>query len=191
MSPADHQDFQVDLRRSATPWDRRTKLRRGLWQFLVKPLYRLLPGKRNPLRIPLLRMMGARIGKGCFIQQRVDVLIPWELELGDFVAIAHDVTILNFARLRVGPMTVVSQDAHLCTGTHDYAHPRFPLVFRPIEIGAEAWIASGAFVGPGVTVGRGTVVGARAVVTKDLPDWKICAGNPCRPIKDRVINAAN
>ena len=57
----------------------------------------------------------------------------------------------------------------------------------PITIGESVWVAAGAFVAPGVTIGAGAVIGARSVVTKDMPDWTVCAGNPCRPLKPRVL----
>jgi len=187
MSHSDRQHFRIDLTKSVQVWDTRTKVKRGIWQLLVKPFYRLLPGKRNALRVPILRAMGAKVGDDVFIQQRVDILAPWELELGDCLAIAHDVTILNFTNVRIGSMTVISQNAHLCTGTHDYTHPHFPLLFKPIIIGNECWVASGAYIGPGVTLGSGAVIGANSVVTKDMPEWQVCAGNPCKPIKEREI----
>lgn len=187
MSQPDRERFRIDLTKSVHVWDTPTKIKRGIWQFLVKPIYRLLPGKRNVLRIPILRLMGAKIGDDVFIQQRVDILAPWELELGDCLAIAHDVTILNFTTVKIGSMTVISQRAHLCTGTHDHSHPHFPLVFKPISVGSECWVASGAFVGPGVSLGNGCVVGANSIVTKNMPEWHVCAGSPCKPLKVREI----
>ena len=190
--PSDNGDgFTVDLRKSTTPWSGATKLRRGLWQFFVRPLYRLLPGKRSRLRVLLLRLMGARIGSDCYIQRGVDVLMPWHLRLGDCVVLGKNTCVLNFAEVRIGSMTVVSQDNYLCTGSHDHTHPHFPLVCHPIEIGAEVWIAAGAFVGPGTSLGRGCVVGARSVVTRNLPEWHVCAGNPCRPLKPRTMRPAS
>ena len=180
--------FRIDLTKSITPWDRHTKIRRGIWQYLVKPVYRFIPSKRSKLRIAILRAMGAQIGDSCLIQQRVDILIPWNLVMKDCVVLAHDVRILNFTTVTIHSMTVISQHAHLCTGTHDYTHPHFPLVFHPIEIGAESWVASSAFLAPGVTLGRGCVIGANAVVTKDMPEWTVCGGNPCKAIKAREIN---
>ncbi|MGZ0706750.1 putative colanic acid biosynthesis acetyltransferase [Coraliomargarita sp. W4R53] len=181
------EDFQIDLRQSVTPWSRQTKICRGIWQYIVKPVYRLIPGKKSSLRIGILRMMGAQIGKECYIQQRVDILVPWNLILDDCVVLAHDTCVLNFTTVTIRSMTVISQGVHLCTGSHDYTHPHFPLIYKPIEIGAESWVASGAFVAPGVTLGRGCVIGANAVVTHDMPAWKVCAGNPCKVIKDRVM----
>jgi putative colanic acid biosynthesis acetyltransferase WcaF len=60
-----------------------------------------------------------------------------------------------------------------------------PLVAQPITIGANAWLGADVFVGPGITVGELCVVGARSVVIKDLPAHMVCAGHPCRPIKER------
>ncbi len=131
--------------------------------------------------------MGARIGENCLIQQRIDILIPWNLVMDDCVVLAHDVRILNFSTVTIHSMTVISQYAHLCTGSHDYTHPHFPLIFKPITIEAESWVASGAFIAPGVTIGRGCVIGANSVVTRSMPEWNVCAGNPCRPLKARVL----
>ena len=62
-----------------------------------------------------------------------------------------------------------------------------PLIYRPITIGAQAWVAANCFVGPGVTVGEGAVVGAHSVVAKDVPAWTVVAGNPARVIKPRRL----
>jgi putative colanic acid biosynthesis acetyltransferase WcaF len=63
-----------------------------------------------------------------------------------------------------------------------------PLVPRPIVLEDDVWIAADVFVGPGVTVATGTVVGARSSVFNDLPAWKVCVGNPARPVSDRVLS---
>jgi putative colanic acid biosynthesis acetyltransferase WcaF len=76
----------------------------------------------------------------------------------------------------------------LVTGTHDYTDSRFSLITLPIHIGDHAWIAAEAFIHPGITIGKGCVVGARSVVTKDMPEWSICSGHPCKLIKQRTFN---
>ena len=181
-------DYKIDLLQSNSVWEKKTKLRRVLWQCLVKTIYHLIPTKRlYHLRIWMLRAMGATIGRDCLILPRVNILMPWNLVLGDVVVLSHDVCILNFAKVTVKSMSVISQGVHLCTGTHDYEHPHFPLTYEPIVIESENWVASGAFIAPGVTLGRGCVVGAYSVVIKDMPAWMVCAGNPCKPIKRRDI----
>lgn len=132
--------------------------------------------------------MGAKIGQECNVLPGCKILMPWNLELGDYSAIGRDVEIYNFAPIKIGAMTVISQYVFLCTGTHDFTHPHMPLIFYPITVGKECWVAAGAFVAPNVTIGDGTVVGAYSVVSKSLPEWKICAGNPCRVLKDRTVD---
>lgn len=53
----------------------------------------------------------------------------------------------------------------------------------PIKIGHNVWIGGGAIICPGVTIGDNSVIGAGAVVTKDIPDNVVAAGNPCKVIK--------
>lgn len=77
------------------------------------------------------------------------------------------------------------QLVHLCTGSHDIQDSAFPLVARPIEIKANAWVAAEAFVGPGVEVGEGAVLGARGVAAKSLLPWTVYVGNPARPVGQR------
>jgi putative colanic acid biosynthesis acetyltransferase WcaF len=55
-----------------------------------------------------------------------------------------------------------------------------------IVVGRHAWVAARAIVHMGVSVGEGCVIGAGSVVTRDMPAWTVCAGNPCRPIRPYV-----
>ena len=182
--------FQLDLTKSVTRWDKRTLVRRILWATFVKPIFQHLPRPFGALRVALLKLSGAKIGQRCHLEPGIKILMPWNLEFGDDVAIGREVEFLNFAPVRIASMTVVSQYCYLCTGTHDYTHPHFPLKYLPITIGSECWLAARAFVGSGVTIGNGTVIGACAVVTKNMPAWMVCAGNPCQPLKPREVKTA-
>ncbi|WED28634.1 sugar O-acetyltransferase [Vibrio sp. DW001] len=53
----------------------------------------------------------------------------------------------------------------------------------PITIGDNVWIGGGVIICPGVSIGTNSVIGAGAVVTKDVPENVVAAGNPCRVIK--------
>jgi putative colanic acid biosynthesis acetyltransferase WcaF len=108
--------------------------------------------------------------------------------MGERSTLASDVDCYSVAPIVLGPHSTVSQNAHLCAAAHDDSDPGFRLLSKPITIGARAWVAARAFVGPGVTVREGAVIGARAVVSKDVPEWTIMAGNPAVQIRKRSLN---
>ncbi|HMG50428.1 MAG TPA: hypothetical protein VK597_07510 [Inquilinus sp.] len=133
----------------------------------------------------LLVAFGARIDATARVYGRTRIWWPANLIMEAQASIAPGVNCYNVAPITIGAFTSVSQGAHLCTGTHDIDVAAFPLVARPIRIGAQAWVAAEAFVGPGVTIGDGAVLGARGVAFRDLAPWTVYAGNPARPIRLR------
>jgi putative colanic acid biosynthesis acetyltransferase WcaF len=164
---------------------------RALWECVQLPFYPVRPRALSPLRVALLRMFGAKIGRNVLICGGVRIHVPWNLEIGDHTAIGDKVEIYNLAPVRIGEHSTISQHAYLCASSHDYTRSDFPLYSLTITIGKQAWVASGAFIGPGVTMGEGAVVGARSVVLRDVPPWTIAAGNPCRVIRPRVLRRAD
>jgi putative colanic acid biosynthesis acetyltransferase WcaF len=180
---------KVDLPSSRTKWPLSVLIRRALWQYSLRLIVRFLPRPFNSLRIALLRAAGAKIGPDCLIMPGIKVLIPWNLEMDRCVAIGADVEIFNHAKVRIKSNTLISQYSFLCTSSHDYTLTNMPLIYSDIDIGSECWIAAGVFIGPGVKIGDGSVIGARSVVSRSMPERMVCAGNPCRPIKPRTLNA--
>ena len=178
---------EIDLgsyRKISTPAE---LVRRALWECVQLPFLPLRPRALSTLRVALLRLFGAKIGKNVLICGGVRIHVPWNLELGDYVAIGDKVEVYNLAPVRVGAHSVISQHTYLCAASHDYTRTDFPLYSEPITIGKQAWVASGAFIGPGVTIGEGSVVGARSVVLRDVPSWVVAAGHPCQVIKAREL----
>jgi putative colanic acid biosynthesis acetyltransferase WcaF len=161
-------------------------LKRALWSCVQVLFWPMMPRRLSPLRIALLRAFGAKIGRRCLVQN-AHIWVPWNLRMDEFSVIASGTEIYNLAPIVIGANSVVSQRSYLCTASHDYTRPDFPLFSQPITIGSGVWIAAGAFIGPGINVGEGAVIGAYSVVVKDVPPWTVCAGNPCRVIKPREI----
>ena len=93
--------------------------------------------------------------------------------------------------ITIGARVSVSQNAHLCAGSHDYTKPELPLTRPPITINSDSWIAADAFIGPNVVVGEGAILGARGVAMKSLDAWTIYAGNPAKPVKSREMPSSN
>lgn len=133
----------------------------------------------------LLNMFGARIAPGAVVYSSARIWYPPFLSMDEFAVMGPRVRCYNQARIHIGAFAIVSQDASLCAGTHDYDDPNFQLVTRPIGIGPHAWVAAEAFVGPGVTVGERAILGARGVAMRPLPPGTIHAGNPAQFIKMR------
>jgi len=162
-------------------------LKRFLWSCVQVPFWPKMPRRLSPLRVALLRMFGARVGRGCLIEG-ARIWVPWNFCMGEFSVVANGAEIYNLAPVQIGANSVVSQRAYLCTASHDYAKAEFPIRSKPITIGSSVWVAACAFIAPGVNVGEGAVVGACSVVTKDVPPWSVCAGNPCRVIRPRKLD---
>jgi putative colanic acid biosynthesis acetyltransferase WcaF len=139
----------------------------------------------SQIRVALLRVFGARMGRHVVIRAHVNISFPWRLEVGDHVWIGEDVALLTLAKVTIDSHVCISQRAYLCTGSHDYRRSDFPLVTRAIRIGTGTWIAAAAFVGPGVEIGAGSVVAAGSVVFANVPPATLVRGNPavvCREL---------
>ena len=163
----------------------KNRVGRVAWSVVSLLLFRFSPKPLHSWRAFLLRCFGARVGKRVHVYPGARIWAPWNLELDDASAIANGAILYTQGKIIIGRNAVVSQGAHLCAGTHDYNHPDFPLITEPIYIGEHAWIAAEVFIHAGITIGKGCVIGARSVVTKDMPDWMVCSGHPCKPLKQR------
>ncbi len=166
----------------------RNRMGRVLWGLVYNVLFRFSPIPMHRWRAFLLKSFGAKIGHGVHVYPGVKIWAPWNIILKDECGVANRAILYSQGKITIGSRSVISQGAHLCAGTHDYTHEGFPLLTEPINIGDNAWIAAEAFIHPGVTIGTGSVIGARSVVNKDMPAWMICAGNPCKPIKERIYS---
>lgn len=143
----------------------------------------------SSFKCQVLRLFGARIGKGVVIKPRVNIHLPWKLQIGDFSWIGEEVFILNFEPVVIGSHCCVSQRAFLCTGNHDFRRPEMPYRNLPITIADGAWVGAQAFVAPGVVIETEAVITAGSIVTRTQPARMICGGNPCKALRNRWQSA--
>jgi putative colanic acid biosynthesis acetyltransferase WcaF len=155
---------------------------RATWSLIEIIFFRYTPRLFYGWRNLILRIMGAKIGKGVKIYPSARIMYPWLLQIGDNTTISWDVKVYNLSFSSIGNNTMISQYAHLCGGTHDFRSKGFDLIRTGFTIGNHVWVAADAFIGPAVNVGDGAVVAARAVVVKDVLPGSIVAGNPARSI---------
>lgn len=156
-----------------------------LWWIVEALFFRTSPQALYGWRRFLLRLFGAKVGKGVIIRPTVRTQFPWKVRIGDWSWIGDDVVLYSLGEIRIGHHVVVSQKSYLCTGSHDYTKPDFPIFALPIVLDDGCWLATDVYVGPGVTIGQGTVVGARSSVFKSLPAGMVCMGSPAKVVKER------
>lgn len=163
----------------------RHRLFRALWLVTWTLLAAWTPPPLHAWRCLLLRLFGAKVGRNVRVYGTARIWYPPNLTLEDAAVLGWRSIVYCQAPIRLGRNAVVSQYAHLISGSHSLDAPNMPLVLEPIEIGDEAWVCAGAMVGPGVTLGTGAVLGAGAVAFADLAEWTIHIGNPARFLRLR------
>src|SRR5665213_1296234 len=96
-----------------------SKAKEALW-YMIKMLFFLsaipFPSK---LKMALLTWFGAKMGRNIVIKPRVNIHMPWKLEIGDYSWLGEEVLILNFELVKIGKNACISQRAFLCCGNHD------------------------------------------------------------------------
>ena len=187
QTPHNRTIFQTLDRTAGYPYPRSFYVRRLMWAIVQSTVFRIPLPRAYTWRRMLLKLFGAQMGMRAAVGASTRIMHPWLLKMGDWSNIAAGTTVYNLGQVTLGDHSVISQDAYLCAGTHDYSDPTLPLLRPAITIGNGVWIAAGAFIGPGVTIGDNTVIGARAVVMKDIPAGVVAAGNPCKVIKPREM----
>jgi putative colanic acid biosynthesis acetyltransferase WcaF len=179
---------KIDISKSPSPFSFWNKSARVVWGVVYLFLFRPSPRPYYVWRRLLLRLFGAKIGKGVHLSPSCRVTMPWRLEMGDYSNLGDGVICYNIGGVRIGAHSTVSQYAHLCSSSHDYTKKNMPQTFAVVVIEDQAWVCADAYIGPGVTLGQGAVVGARAAVFKNVKPWTVVGGNPAQFIKRRAVN---
>lgn len=148
-------------------------------------------------------------GRGACIRKRTRLdVVPWnKFNLGaqstieDFSAINNGVgdviigerTRIGLSNTIIGPVKVgndvrLAQNVVLSGLNHNYDKIDSPIhaqgvSTKPIIIEDESWIGANVVVVPGVTIGKHSIVAAGSVVTKNVPEYSVVAGNPARILK--------
>lgn len=128
------------------------------------------------------------IGKDCLLWTGVEVSadgLAGPLRLGDRVEINAGVHLDTSAELVIGDDVLISEQAVIYTHDHGLDPHSTPVRLSKV-IGEGAWIGMRAVILPGCrSIGRRAVIGAGAVVTRDVPDGAVVAGNPARIVSQR------
>src|SRR5690349_607758 len=123
MTPPTSKIFQTLDRTAAYPYARSEYVRRLLWSIVQRTLFRWSLSRWYTWRRFLLKRFGAQMGERAAVGATTKIIHPWLLKLGDWSNIAADVTIYNLGMVTIGDHSVISQDAYICAGSHDYTQP--------------------------------------------------------------------
>lgn len=143
----------------------------------------------SSLKVAVLRLFGAKIGRRVTIKPGVNIKYPWRLEIGDHSWIGEEVWIDNLVPVRIGANCCLSQGAMLLTGNHNYKKPTFDLMVEGITLEDGVWIGAKATVCPGVVCRSHAVLGVQSVATRNLSPYRVYQGNPARPVRERIMES--
>ena len=139
----------------------------------------------------LLRLMGARFGKGIVIYPGVWITPGRNFVVEDNVDLAKDVLITTSGGVFIGARTLVGYRTQILSSNHSIppiGQP-FPIsgdLHLPVKIMNDVWIGANCVITPGVTIEEGAVIAAGSVVTKNVSANAIVGGVPAKLIRYRV-----
>jgi putative colanic acid biosynthesis acetyltransferase WcaF len=137
--------MKLDLQHYRNRHSLRSKLARAVWNVVWRLLFRPTPrGFFYGWRRFLLRLFGAKIGKGVHVLPSCKIWQPWKLTMGDHSCLSEGVDCYSVDCVTIGQQVVVSQEAFLCCASHDIASPIMELTYAPIVIDAQVWVAARA-----------------------------------------------
>ena len=110
----------------------------------------------------------------------------YNIEVGENFFANYNFTVLDVGKVRIGANAQIAPNVSIYTAGHpihpDSRNSGYEYGIS-ITIGDNVWIGGNVCIMPGVTIGNNVVIGAGSVVTKDIPDNVIAAGNPCKIIR--------
>lgn len=138
-------------------------------------------------RKTLLKEMFKAIGEDIYIEPPFRCDYGTNTTIGNNFYANFDCVFLDVAPIIIGENVMFGPKVNLLTPGHpiDAVIRNSGLEFgNKITIGDNVWIGGNTVVNPGVTIGNNTIIGSGSVVTKNIPDNVIAAGNPCRIIRE-------
>ncbi|MEQ7051030.1 maltose O-acetyltransferase [Paenibacillaceae sp. P-4] len=137
-------------------------------------------------RTEILQKLFGAVGEGAYIEPTFRCDYGYNIYLGKGFYANFDCVMLDVCEIHIGDSCFLAPGVHIYTATH----PLDPMerisgveFGKPVTIGDRVWIGGRAIINPGVNIGNNVVVASGAVVTKDVPDNVVVAGNPARIIK--------
>lgn len=140
----------------------------------------------------IFQILLKKLGRNSYIDYGTYFRYPRKISIGNqviinknckFYASFHD----KKAEIIIGNNVLIAPEVSIYSAGHDHSDISFPHIGGTVKINDDVWIGARAIILHGIEIGRGAVVGAGSVVTKNVPEFVIVAGNPARTLKKRTI----
>ena len=149
-------------------------------------LFNSLEPSKIKQRAQILKSLFAKTTNRLYVEPPLRVDYGFNITVGDNFYANFNLTILDSAPVTIGDNVMFGPNVSLFTPGHPI-DPELRVASweyaKPISIGDNVWIGGNTVINPGVHIGKNTVIGSGSVVTKDIPDNVVAAGNPCRVIR--------
>ena len=137
-------------------------------------------------RNELIKRLLGKIGNSFIIEPPFRCDYGYNIEIGENFYSNYNLIILDCAKVLIGDNVMIGPNVSIYTAGHPVHYEIRNQGYEytvPVSIGNNVWIGGNAVINPGVSIGDNSVIGSSSVVTKDIPDNVIAAGNPCKVLR--------
>ncbi|MEQ9308798.1 MAG: sugar O-acetyltransferase [Balneolaceae bacterium] len=135
----------------------------------------------------LLKKLVGKAPKSFYIEPPLYCDYGYNIEIGNKFYANTNLTILDCAKVVIGNHVFIGPNVGIYAVSHPihYEHRnKYFEIAHPITIGDNVWIGGSVVINPGITIGNNSVIGSGSVVTKNIPENVVAAGNPCKVIRE-------
>ena len=137
-------------------------------------------------REELIRELFGGTGEHFYIEPPFRCNYGFNIYIGENFYTNFDCIILDVCEVHIGDNVMFGPRVCVYTAGHpiDPGVRAEALEFgKPVTIGNNVWVGGNVVINPGLTIGDNVVIGSGSVVTRDIPDGVVAAGNPCRVLR--------
>ena len=137
-------------------------------------------------RKKLLSELFEKVGERIYIEPPFRCDYGSNISIGDNFYANYDCIIIDVNKVKIGNNVKIGPRVCIYTAGHPIeaaVRNSFLEFGKPITIGNDIWIGGNVVINPGITIGSNVVIGSGSVVTKNIPDNVIAAGNPCKVLR--------
>ncbi len=152
----------------------------------ITAVYNGTTNSEIPKRTELLNRLFKKVGKTPYIEPPFRCDYGSNITVGDEFYANFDCIMLDCANIKIGDHVFFGPKVNIYTACHPIYAPvrnRQLEYAKEVTIGDDVWIGGNVTINPGVHIGNNVVIGSGSVVTMDIPDGVVAAGNPCRILR--------